>query len=85
MPLCPYKRVCLIKITYTSLCPMRLIIKTFTYSICHLTAAIAIAYAITGNIWIALSIGIIEPIAQVFVFAGHDWLWERGPLKLTLR
>ena len=64
---------------------MRLILKTFTYSICHLSAAIAIAYIITGNIWIALSIGIIEPLVQVFVFAAHDWLWERGPLKLRLR
>lgn len=61
---------------------MRLILKTITYSLCHLMAAIAIAYAITGNIWIALSIGIIEPIAQIFVFVLHDWVWERGPLKL---
>ena len=56
---------------------MRLIFKTLSYGIIHLSVAITVAYLITENIAIALSIGLIEPIVQTGVFAIHDYLWER--------
>ena len=56
---------------------MRLMLKTTTYGLMHLCIATAVAYAITGNLAMALSIGIIEPFVQTFAFAGHDWLWEK--------
>lgn len=54
----------------------RLALKTLSYGILHLTVATGVAYALTGNLAIALSIGLIEPFVQTFVFAIHDWVWE---------
>jgi len=58
---------------------MRLVYKTISYGAIHLCVATAVAYALTGNLAIALSIGIIEPIVQTGVFALHDWVWEKKP------
>lgn len=57
---------------------MRLVLKTTTYGITHIAVATAVAYVITGNLMMALGIGLIEPIVQTGVFALHDHLWERG-------
>lgn len=56
---------------------MRLVLKTTTYGITHIAVATAVAYAITGNLAMAIGIGLIEPIVQTGVFALHDYLWER--------
>lgn len=57
---------------------MRLVLKTTSYGITHIIVATAVAYAITGNLAMALGIGLIEPIVQTGVFALHDYLWERN-------
>ena len=62
---------------------MRLILKTLSYGIIHLSVAITVAYLITENIAIALSIGLIEPIVQTGGFAIHDYLWERKSTTLS--
>lgn len=56
---------------------MRLAAKTFTYAILHVGVATAVAYALTGNLAVALGIGLIEPIVQTVVFAVHEHVWER--------
>ena len=55
----------------------RLIIKTISYGMMHLVVATTVAYIITDDITVSLSIGIIEPMAQTFMFAIHDYLWDR--------
>ena len=55
---------------------MRLLLKTLSYGTLHIIVAVAIAYMITGNLTMAISIGLIEPIVQTGVFAIHDYLWE---------
>ena len=55
----------------------RALIKTMTYSLMHLTVAIAVAYALTGNWAIALSIGLIEPLFQTVAYGLHERLWEK--------
>ncbi len=55
----------------------RLALKTTSYGITHFFVATAVAYAITGNLAMAVGIGLIEPLVQTVVFAVHDWLWER--------
>ncbi len=57
---------------------MRLAAKTFTYAILHVCVATAVAYTLTGNLAVALGIGLIEPVVQTFVFALHEHLWERN-------
>lgn len=56
---------------------MRLAAKTFTYAILHVAVATAVAYSLTGNLAVALGIGLIEPIIQTGVFAVHEHIWER--------
>lgn len=55
---------------------MRTLAKTITYAAMHLTVAIAVAYAISGDWGVALSIGILEPLVQTGFFAAHEKLWE---------
>lgn len=51
--------------------------KTLSYSLVHLTVAIAVAYALTRDWRAALAIGLIEPIFQTVAFAVHERVWER--------
>jgi uncharacterized membrane protein len=56
---------------------MRRLAKTGTYWLTHITVAILVAWAITGNLAAALALGLLEPTVQAFVFFAHEWLWER--------
>lgn len=51
---------------------MRLAMKTGTYSLMHLTVAIAVTYAITQDWRAALAVGLIEPAVQTVAFLIHD-------------
>jgi len=52
--------------------------KTCTYSLMHLTVAIIVAYALTGDWRVALAVGLVEPIVQTFAFALHERAWSRS-------
>lgn len=52
------------------------IAKTMTYCCMHITVATLVAYALSGNWAVALSIGLIEPFVQTFVFYFHETAWE---------
>ncbi|WP_312161073.1 DUF2061 domain-containing protein [Phenylobacterium sp.] len=56
---------------------MRTAKKTLSYSLMHLTVAIAVAYALTRDWRAALAIGMIEPIFQTMAFAVHERVWAR--------
>jgi uncharacterized membrane protein len=60
---------------------MRIAAKTATYSLMHLTVAIAVAYALTRDWRIALAVGMIEPIFQTAAFAVHERLWLKADSK----
>jgi len=57
---------------------MRTLMKTGSYALMHLTVAVAVAYALTGDFAIALSIGLLEPAVQTVFFALHERFWERS-------
>ncbi len=57
---------------------MRLAAKTASWSLVHMTVAIAVAYALTQNWKAALAVGLIEPIFQTIAFALHERAWSRG-------
>ncbi|HEX7886203.1 MAG TPA: DUF2061 domain-containing protein [Phenylobacterium sp.] len=62
---------------------MRLAAKTFSWSLVHMTVAIAVAYALTQNWRAALAMGLIEPVFQTIAFALHERAWvgrERIPV-----
>jgi uncharacterized membrane protein len=57
--------------------------KTLTYCLMHFTVAIAVAYALTGNWKIALSIGIIEPLVQTVTYHLHERGWNRATQRVV--
>lgn len=52
--------------------------KTLTYCAMHFTVAILVAYALTQNWAIALSIGVVEPLVQTFFFNLHERGWNKS-------
>lgn len=52
--------------------------KTATYCLMHFTVAIAVAYALSRDWRIALSIGIIEPLVQTVFFNLHERGWNKA-------
>ncbi len=52
--------------------------KTLTYCLMHFTVAITIAYLLSGDWAIALSIGIVEPLVQTFCYNLHERGWNRA-------
>lgn len=56
---------------------MRRLAKTGSYWLVHITVAITVAWALTGNLAAAMAIGLLEPTVQAVVFYGHEWLWDR--------
>lgn len=56
---------------------MKLALKTGSYSIMHLTVAIAVTYAITQDWRAALAVGLIEPAVQTVAYVVHDRVWAR--------
>lgn len=58
---------------------MRIFIKTLTYSIMHVTVATIVAYVLSGSLYVALSIGLIEPMVQTVFFFCHEHVWNKIP------
>lgn len=52
--------------------------KTATYCCMHFCVAILVAYALTGDWAVALSIGIIEPLVQTVFFNMHERSWNKA-------
>ncbi len=52
--------------------------KTVTYCLMHFVVAITVAYALSGDLAIALSIGIIEPLVQTCFFNMHERGWNKA-------
>ncbi len=52
--------------------------KTLSYYLMHITVAMAVAYSITGNLWMALTLSLLEPTVQAFAFFIHENVWNRG-------
>ncbi|MEL6693121.1 MAG: DUF2061 domain-containing protein [Pseudomonadota bacterium] len=51
--------------------------KTLTYGVMHLFVAMAVAYAVTGNLAAALAIGLLEPAVQTVAYFFHEKAWGR--------
>jgi len=53
-------------------------VKTVTYCMMHFVVAITVAYLLSGDWKIALSIGIIEPLVQTGFFNMHERSWNKA-------
>ena len=58
--------------------------KTMSYCAMHITVATLIAYALSGSWLVALSIGLIEPLVQTFVFYFHETAWESQSFRAQI-
>ena len=55
--------------------------KTASYYVMHITVAAGVGYAVTGNVWMALTLSLVEPTVQAFAFFFHEKAWERVALR----
>jgi uncharacterized membrane protein len=49
--------------------------KTLSYYLVHILVAAAVAWAVTGNLWMALTLSLLEPTVQAFAFFAHERAW----------
>lgn len=54
----------------------RTLLKTASYYCVHITVAIGVAYAVTGDILVAMTLSLLEPTVQMLFFFVHEKLWE---------
>ncbi|NNG82775.1 MULTISPECIES: DUF2061 domain-containing protein [Acinetobacter Taxon 24D] len=59
--------------------------KTFSYYIMHITIAMLVGYFVTGNIWMALTLSLLEPTIQAIAFFFHEKIWERKSSNMQKR
>ncbi|TFY98147.1 DUF2061 domain-containing protein [Ramlibacter rhizophilus] len=51
--------------------------KTASYYLMHIVVAITVAYAVTGNLMVSLTLSLIEPTVQAVAFFVHEKAWSR--------
>ena len=51
--------------------------KTASYYVMHIVVAALVAYAVTGNLWMAITLSLVEPTVQAVAFFFHEKAWER--------
>lgn len=51
--------------------------KTFSYYLMHITVAAIVAYMVTGNVIMALTLSMLEPTVQAFAFFFHEQAWNK--------
>lgn len=61
----------------------RIFKKTLSYYIMHITVAMLVAYVITGNLWMAVTLSLVEPTVQAVAFFFHEKIWNKKDQKLA--
>jgi len=56
---------------------LRTLWKTLSYYAVHLVVAAGVAYAVTGDWMVALTLSLLEPTVQMAFFYVHEKLWEK--------
>jgi uncharacterized membrane protein len=51
--------------------------KTASYYVMHITVAAAVAFMVTGDLWMSLTLSLLEPTVQAFAFFFHEKAWQR--------
>lgn len=60
----------------------RTIKKTFSYYIMHISVAMIVAYMVTGNMLMALTLSMLEPTVQAVAFFFHEKAWNTRDKKV---
>jgi uncharacterized membrane protein len=56
-----------------------------TYSVMHMVVAFLVAYAISLDWRVAISISLVEPAVQTVAYYFHEKLWAKKARKPNLR
>lgn len=51
--------------------------KTFSYYIMHITVAMFVGYFVTGSLWMAITLSLLEPTVQAIAFFFHEKVWDK--------
>ncbi len=54
--------------------------KTASYYLVHIMVAAAVAYVVTGDLFMAFTLSLLEPTVQAVAFFLHEKAWERKSL-----
>ncbi len=60
----------------------RTLVKTGSYYLLHISVASVVAYTVTGDWILALTLSLLEPTVQMVFFYLHEKLWERRAQRL---
>lgn len=52
--------------------------KTASYYVLHIAVAATVAYAVTGNALMSLTLSLLEPTVQAVAFFFHEKAWARA-------
>ncbi len=63
----------------------KIAVKTLTYGAMHFVVAVTVAFAITQNWRVALTVGVLEPLVQMVFFAIHDRLWSSREARRSVQ
>ena len=55
----------------------RMFKKTFSYYIMHITVAMLVGYFVTGSLWMAITLSLLEPTVQAVAYFFHERIWEK--------
>ena len=55
----------------------RMFKKTFSYYLMHITVAMLVGYFVTGSIWMAITLSLLEPTVQAVAYFFHERIWEK--------
>ena len=55
--------------------------KTASYYLMHITVAAAVAYLVTGDLLVSLTLSLLEPTVQAVAFFFHEKAWDRAARK----
>ena len=51
--------------------------KTFSYYLMHIVGAMIVAYFVTKNLWMAMTLSLLEPSVQAIAFFFHEKIWNK--------
>lgn len=55
--------------------------KTASYYVMHITVAAVVAYAVTGDMLLSITLSLVEPTVQAFAFFFHEKAWARAQAR----
>lgn len=55
----------------------RMLKKTLSYYVMHITVAMLVSYFVTGSLWMAITLSLLEPTVQAFAYFFHERIWNK--------